>query len=220
MEYANSSHQLTGKHVYPEYGKILLTRSNKRMKTHDAWDANKAEHLALSAVAAEAYDEIYEKANFATGSYMRYEIEVIDRFVKESPSHTFAADLGCGTGRDSRILSHHFSQVYACDFSPDMIRVAERQKLARRMGNVRFEVRDIEDGPLPLADGSVAFLNTGFGMASFVKNIDSLFREVRRVLQPKGIAIFSFYNSDALVNRLKLDWKPALAARVIEGQDI
>src|SRR5579884_2060889 len=88
------------------------------------------------------------------------------------------------------------------------------------MGNVRFEDRVVEDGPLPLADGSVAFLNTGFGMASFVKNVDSLFREVRRVLQPKGVAIFSFYNSDALVNRLKLEWKPALAARVVEGQDL
>ena len=190
------------------------------MKDHENWQEHKAQHLALSAVAAEAYDEIYEKANFATGSYMRYEIEVIDRFIKEAPSRTYAVDLGCGTGRDSRILSNHFSQVYACDFSPEMIRVAEKHKINRRMGNVRFEVRDVEDGPLPLADGSVAFLNTGFGMASFVKNVDSLFREVRRVLQPKGIAIFSFYNSDALVNRLKLEWKPALAARVIEGQDI
>src|ERR1039457_470754 len=164
------------------------------MTDHDSWQENKAQHIALSAVAAEAYDEIYEKANFATGSSMRYEVEIIDRFIKEAPSQTYAVDLGCGTGRDSRIIAQHFSQVYTCDFSPDMIRVAERHKLTRRMGNVRFEVRDIEDGPLPLADNPVAFLNTGFGMASFVKNVDALFREVRRVLQPRGLAIFSFYN--------------------------
>lgn len=186
----------------------------------DLWSQRKQDHLALSAAAAEAYDELYEQANFATGSYMRYELEVIDRFIRDAPSTTFAADLGCGTGRDSYVLSKHFSQVYACDFSKDMIRVSERNKLLKRMGNVRFEVLDIEDGPLPLADSSVAFLNTGFGMASFVKNIDYLFREVRRVLQPSGIALFSFYNAGALVNGLNLEWKPALAARVVEGEEL
>lgn len=191
------------------------------METYDdKWQERKNNHLALSNAAAEVYDEIYEQANFATGSYMRYELEVIERFIQHSHSRTFAVDLGCGTGRDSYILSKYFDQVYACDFSSEMIRVAEKNKLVKRMGNVRFEIRDIEDGPLPLSDNSVSFLNTGFGMASFVKNIDSLFREVRRVLQPRGIAIFSFYNSAALVNQLELQWKPALAARVIEGEDI
>jgi len=64
---------------------------------------------------------------------------------------------------------------------------------------------DIEKAPLPLGNDAVSFVNTGFGMGSFVQSPETLFREVRRVLQPGGIAIFSFYNSEALVNFLDLE---------------
>jgi prolyl-tRNA editing enzyme YbaK/EbsC (Cys-tRNA(Pro) deacylase)/ubiquinone/menaquinone biosynthesis C-methylase UbiE len=183
------------------------------------WEERKLEHLALSDAAAEHYDALYENANFATGSYMRYELETIEKVVPQAPSKNLAIDLGCGTGRDSFVLARHFNQVYGYDFSQEMIKVAERNKLNRGVGNVGFEVLDIEDNPLPLRNGSVSFVNTAFGMGSFVKNPETLFREVRRVLQPRGIAVFSFYNVDALVNHLNLEWRPALAARVVEGED-
>jgi hypothetical protein len=41
------------------------------------WKLHKERHKELSAAAAEKYDELYEKANFATGSYMQYELETI-----------------------------------------------------------------------------------------------------------------------------------------------
>lgn len=185
----------------------------------DNWEKGKKAHLALSAAAAEHYDEIYEHSNFATGSYMRYELEVIEKYLKESPAYDLAVDLGCGTGRDSFIIARHFSQVYAYDFSEDMIKVANRNKLTKHAGNILFEARDIEDGPLPLRNESVAFVNTAFGMGSFVKTPETLFREIRRILQPRGIAIFSFYNHNALVNQLSLEWRPALAARVVKDED-
>lgn len=186
----------------------------------DNWQKNKEEHLALSAAAADQYDELYEHANFATGSYMRYELETIERFIPYSPSLALAVDLGCGTGRDSFLLAKHFGQVYAYDFSIDMIRVANRNKLKKRAGNVLFEAQDIEDGPLPLANDSVSLVNTAFGMGSFIRKPEVLFREVRRILQPRGIALFSFYNSVALVNQLELEWRPALAARVVASEDV
>lgn len=185
----------------------------------DKWQERKKEHFALSEAAAESYDELYEQSNFATGSYMKYELETIERFIPQAPSRSLAVDLGCGTGRDSFFLAHHFNQLYGYDFSPEMIRVAERNKLKKGIGNVAFQVLDLEDNPLPLRNGSVSFVNTAFGMGSFVRNPESLFREVRRILQPRGIALFSFYNTDALVNQLNLEWRPALAARVVEGED-
>lgn len=183
------------------------------------WQSKKEEHLKLSAVAADKYDEIYEKSNFATGSYMRYEIETVKRFTSQSPSKKIALDLGCGTGRDSFYLCKHFDQVFGYDFSPEMILVANKNKLNSHKGNVAFEVLDIEEQELPWASNSIPFVNTAFGMGSFVNNVEQLFREVRRALQPGGIAIFSFYNSEALVNKLDLRWKPALAARVVEKED-
>lgn len=185
----------------------------------DKWKINKEEHLKLSAAAAEKYDELYEKANFATGSYMRYELETLKRFISQAPSRNMVLDIGCGTGRDSFYLSKHFQQVYGYDFSPEMIFFAEKNKLHKRIGNASFQVLDIEEHELPWPKNSIPFINTAFGMGSFVQNLEQLFREVKRVLQPGGIAIFSFYNSDALVNKLELQWRPALAARVVEGED-
>jgi SAM-dependent methyltransferase len=181
------------------------------------WKSNKEEHLKLSAAAAEKYDELYEQANFATGSYMRYELDTIKRFISQVPSRNIVLDLGCGTGRDSFYLSKQFDKVYGYDFSPEMVFVANKNKLIKRAGNVSFEVKDIEEEELPWANGTIPLVNTAFGMGSFVENLENLFREVKRVLQPSGIAIFSFYNLDALVNKLDLQWKPALAARVVEG---
>ena len=185
----------------------------------DKWKLNKEEHLKLSAVAAEKYDDLYEKANFATGSYMRYELETVKRFTAQAPSRSMALDLGCGTGRDSFYLCKHFNQVYGYDFSPEMIFYAEKNKIKKRVGNASFQVLDIEEHELPWDTNSILFINTAFGMGSFVQNLEQLYREVKRVLLPGGLAIFSFYNSEALVNKLELQWRPALAARVVEGED-
>jgi prolyl-tRNA editing enzyme YbaK/EbsC (Cys-tRNA(Pro) deacylase)/SAM-dependent methyltransferase len=177
------------------------------------WQERKGQHLALSDAAAEKYDEFYSGANFATGSYMLFENEIINRSLKLARSKGLALDLGCGTGRHSFLLARHFDQVFGYDFSEGMLGVAERNKIKHRSGNSLFQRLDVEQERLPVADGAVSLVNTGFGMGSFLESPERLFREVRRVLQPSGIAIFSFYNRDALVNRLNLTWTPALAAR-------
>ena len=111
----------------------------------DTWKEFKEEHLKLSAAAAEKYDQLYENANFATGSYMRYELETVKRLAVQAPTRSLALDIGCGTGRDSFYLSKHFDQVFGYDFSPEMILVANKNKLHRRVGNVSFEVLDVEE---------------------------------------------------------------------------
>jgi len=182
----------------------------------DSWSQKKEAHKALSAAAAEKYDELYEAANFATGSYMRYEVDVIKAWVEQSPlPRHLALDLGCGTGRDSAVLARHFEQVFGYDFSTEMIAQAQRRKLSHQLGNTLFEVLDVEANMLPVDGESVSLVNTAFGMGSFIQHPDRLFREIRRVLAPGGIAIFSFYNAEALVNKLSLEWTPALAARVL-----
>ena len=178
------------------------------------WEERKEQHRRLSAAAAEKYDEIYESANFATGSYMQFEIDKIRELVGQASSNDLAVDLGCGTGRTTFELAKTFRQVYACDLSPEMIEVATAKKHQKMTGNVSFEVRDVEQLQVPLRDSTVSFINTGFGMGSFIQDLGSLFREIRRLLEPGGLAVFSFYSSEALVNSLDLEWKPALAARL------
>jgi ubiquinone/menaquinone biosynthesis C-methylase UbiE len=177
------------------------------------WQQRKSQHVALSDAAAEKYDQFYAQTNFATGSYMKYEHELLQRVIKSCRSRGLALDLGCGTGRHSFLLARHFDQVCGYDFSKGMLQVAERNKLKHRSGNCLFKCVDIEQERLPNDNGSVSLVNTGFGMGSFLHSPETLFREVRRVLQPGGYAIFSFYNRSALVNQIDLMWTPALAAR-------
>ena len=187
---------------------------------HSDWESGKEAHRELSAAAAGRYDELYESMNFATGSYMRFEVDTLRAYMQEAPTRSLALDLGCGTGRDSFLLSEQFKQVYGYDFSPEMIEVANRNKLKHRAGNVLFEQLDVELEPLPLGDETVPFVNSGFGMGSFLRHPEQAFREVRRVLQHHGLAVFSFYNADALVNGLDMDWRPALAARAVPNSEL
>lgn len=186
----------------------------------NSWDLGKEHHKTLSAIAAKSYDRKYENSNFATGSYMQYEIDLIKKFATDVPNNDIALDIGCGTGRDSFVISRYFSQVYGYDFVQEMITVADKTKVRKTYGNVEFSVRDVEDGSLPWKANAVSFINTAFGMGSFVINLDKLLKEFRKILIPEGIAIISCYNSNALVNHLNLKWKPALAARVSTDADV
>ncbi len=184
------------------------------------WQEGKAAHIALSDAAAPKYDDIYEASNFATGSYMQYEHDLLLRAISLVPSTNLALDLGCGTGRHTFLLGKQFKQVIGYDFSGGMLDEALKTKLRKRSGNCLLQKLDIEQERLPASNASVGLVTTGFGMGSFLESPEELFREVRRVLVPEGVAIFSFYNRDALVNQLTLPWTPALAARVKPGADV
>lgn len=184
------------------------------------WRSGKQRHRTLSENAAPHYDAIYGSANFATSMYMRYELEVIADAEKLATTHEIALDLGCGTGRDSFELSKYFGQVYGYDFSESMISVANANKYRGSIGNASFAVADVELGLPGVPEEHACLVNSAFGMGSFIEDIDLFFQTVRRILKPKGIAIFSFYNRDALVNRLDLEWVPALAARAVPDRDL
>lgn len=182
------------------------------------WEAGKRSHLELSELAAAQYDELYEAANFATGSYMQYELDRLQVATRMAPDRRIALDFGCGTGRHSFDLARSFDQVYGYDLSPSMIDMCERNKFERGVGNVSFEVADIEEGLRQLPDAFASLISCSFGMASFVENIDDLLRTVRRLLMPGGVVACSWYNESALVNQLNLEWRPALAARIVPGE--
>lgn len=179
------------------------------------WANGKERHKELSNVTASIYDQKYASSNFSTGLYMNYEIESLRKAIKIAPDNKIALDLGCGTGRAAFSLSRHFEQIRGYDFAENMIIEAEKKKLDRAYGGIAFGVRDIEEELLEEPDSSISFINAGFGMGSFVHDIHSFLREMRRVLKPKGILVISFYNSDSLIVKLKdlLLWKPSLAAK-------
>jgi len=179
------------------------------------WINGKEKHKELSDAAAPIYDAKYASANFSTGSYMDYEIKFLRKAIKMAPDNKIALDLGCGTGRSAFLIARHFEQVRGYDFSEKMIVEAEKKKLAHGHGGVAFGIRDLEEELLEEPNNSISFINAGFGMGSFVFDIHSFLREMRRLLKPKGILVISFYNSESLIVKLKdlLLWDPSLAAK-------
>jgi len=188
------------------------------------WSNGKSTHLKLSAKAAGIYDSKYANENFSTKLYMDYELEVIDKAVKmlSTDKKSIAIDLGSGTGRDTLHFCKSFYKVMGYDFSPSMIEMANKNKTKLGTKNVTFIQKDIDkDNLREIEDNSISFVNAGFGMGSFIKNIDSLAKDVHRVLKQKGIFTISFYNSNALVSQIakELKWEPSLSARFTDTKD-
>lgn len=180
----------------------------------EKWSELKQSHRDLSAAAASTYDELYKHSNHATGIYMHYEEELIQSCTFTIKEKKIAAVLGSGTGRESFAIASQFEKVFGLDFSPEMTAQAQANQKKRGIKNTHFMTLDVEHDPLPFADESVDFINSSFGMGSFVLNPANFFLEIKRVLKPNGKVIFSFYNSQAFVNQLELGWLPAISSRL------
>jgi len=111
-------------------------------------------------------------------------------------------DLGCGTGSSCAELKHRYrkAQVIGLDRSMAMlVRTQKRSGLLRPLRAVRADFAE-----LPLADQSVdlVFSNLAFQWCS---NPTALFNEIRRVIAPGGMLLFSSLGVGTL-NELDAAW--------------
>jgi malonyl-CoA O-methyltransferase len=102
------------------------------------------------------------------------------------PAGLSVLDLGCGTGRHALWLAGKGAMVTAVDFSAGMLAEARRKPGAE---TVRFVVHDLHER-LPLADGSFDLVVSGL-VLEHLRELDGFFREVHRVLRPRGRAVVS-----------------------------
>ncbi|TLS42619.1 class I SAM-dependent methyltransferase [Streptomyces montanus] len=102
-------------------------------------------------------------------------------------------ELGSGHGRDALFFAREGFTVRATDFSAtglDQLRAAARaQDVTERVTTVVHDVRD----PLPLPDASVdaVFAHMLLCMALSTSEIHALVDEVRRVLRPGGVFVYT-----------------------------
>ena len=128
--------------------------------------------------------------------------ELLERLAGVRVDPKRVVDLGCGTGHATRALQRMYrkAQVVGVDFAPAMA--------ARARGGPRMTRRPLaicaDVGRLPLADASVdiAFSNLTF---QWVADPVALFGEVRRVLRPEGVLMFSSFGPDTLTE-LRTAW--------------
>ena len=121
-------------------------------------------------------------------------------FFKLTPD--VVVDLGAGTGRVTGELKRRYrrAQVVALDIAPGMLREARKHmSFFRRFERVCADVRQ-----LPFSDASVDIAVSNL-MLQWCGDLDSAFREVRRVLKPDGLFAFTTFGPDTL-RELRAAW--------------
>ena len=121
-------------------------------------------------------------------------------FFKLTPE--VVVDLGAGTGRVTGELKRRYrrAQVVALDVAPGMLREARKHMtFFRRFERVCADVRR-----LPFTDASVDIAVSNL-MLQWCDDLDSAFREVRRVLKPGGLFAFTTFGPDTL-RELRAAW--------------
>ena len=86
--------------------------------------------MAFSNKYAEYYDNIYEKKNYSN------EVKKIIIFLEKlniNSNFKYCLDFGCGTGRHSNYLSNFFQIVYGFDISVDMLKIAKKNFLNKKI---------------------------------------------------------------------------------------
>ncbi|GHG99013.1 class I SAM-dependent methyltransferase [Streptomyces lanatus] len=102
-------------------------------------------------------------------------------------------ELGAGHGRDALHFAREGFRVHATDFSPvgldQLVDAARAEQLAERISTTVHDVRT----PLPLADASIdaVFAHMLLCMALSTDEIHALIDEVRRVLRPGGVFVYT-----------------------------
>ncbi len=115
-------------------------------------------------------------------------------------------DIGAGTGYCSRLLRRRYprAELISADLAPAMVvRAAERATVWERLlGRHHFVVADMEQ--LPVADGSVDLLFSNLTL-QWCPAPERAFGELRRVLRPGGLLMFTTFGPDTL-RELRLCW--------------
>ncbi len=102
-------------------------------------------------------------------------------------------ELAAGHGRDALYFAQRGFKVLATDFSAVAVEQIRRAAQAQGVAaQVSAEVHDLRE-PLPLEDATVdaVFAHMALCMALSTKEIHALVDEVRRVLRPGGIFIYT-----------------------------
>ncbi|HEX2316769.1 MAG TPA: class I SAM-dependent methyltransferase [Thermomonospora sp.] len=145
----------------------------------------------VTRVTCASYDALAGEYADATEDYARFpglRDEVVD-FERALPPGPPVLDLGCGGGRDSRLLADLGRRVLAADFAMSMVRCARSRSAARSraLGFVRLTMVD-----LPFADDRFA----GTWASGSLLHLPSavfprVLAEVLRTLVPGGTAAIS-----------------------------
>jgi len=167
----------------------------------------------------------YDSAARAYAEHLASELDrkpldrhLLNRFAEAVRGVGLVADLGCGPGHVARYLDAQGVRMVGIDLSPEMIRVASEFQ-----PGIEFRAGDMR--ALDLPDGSLAGVIAFYAIVHFQpEELGPVFREMRRVLAPGGLALLSFHVGEEVVHLddlfgapVSLDFRFHVPDRVIEA---
>ena len=145
--------------------------------------------------------ESYDSAASAYAEHLAKELDgkpldrhLLNRFAEEARGGGLVVEVGCGPGQVARYLSERGVSMVGIDLSPRMVETAQglHPGLDFRVGDMRS---------LDQADGSVFGVVAFYAIVHFQPDeLPAVFREIRRVLAPGGLALVAFHAGDQVVH--------------------
>lgn len=140
----------------------------------------------------ERWDSIYSEEPTLYGDLPSFAGEkALQRFKVEGSRKIL--ELGCGHGRDTLFFAHRGLTVYAIDYSQTAIdaltRTAQESEVSKAILPMCHDVRN----PLPFPSESLdgCYSHMLYSMALTMSQLKLLSREVKRILKPNGLNIFT-----------------------------
>lgn len=163
----------------------------------DAYRLQKAGVGSAFAAAAERYERHAQlQAEIAARLVQRLD------YMKLAPASIL--DLGCGTGISTRLVARRYrrAKLVALDLAHGMLVAArDRQRIPWR----RWQYVCADAEALPMAAASCELVLSNL-MLQWCNDIDAVFRQILRVLQPGGLLLFSTFGPDTL-KELRNCWR-------------
>jgi ubiquinone/menaquinone biosynthesis C-methylase UbiE len=160
------------------------------LEKSDPLTPGKLARLLETETTRESYDAAasgYAEHLFSELDHKPLDRHLLNRFAEELRGGGTAADLGCGPGHVTSYLHAQGLSMVGVDLSPGMVGVARA-----RVPDGEFRVGDMST--LDFADGSLAGVVSFYSIVHFDgESLSSIFREMRRVLQPEGLVLMSFH---------------------------
>jgi len=99
---------------------------------------------------------------------------------------TTVLDIGCGTGTQCCDMAESAKHITGLDFSSILITIANQRLNERRLNNVSFINASIENTSFDAGSFDVV---SAFYVLHFLRDIDSTFSHIHKLLRPNGLFI-------------------------------
>lgn len=97
-------------------------------------------------------------------------------------------EIGCGTGTTALIHAPHVKKITACDFSAEMVKIANSKAKGKNITNVEFKHESVEDMNYPENEFDIIMAHS---ILHLVENKEEALKRIYKSLKPGGYFITS-----------------------------